>query len=109
MNSEKTIVLEGAVDGASRNDVPRRTCEHECMVSHTFPERCANVSLAFAVSYGDISIFTRSPMLRLMKRLRIFPEKCAKPCIRVHKCDAEHRSWKHHQRHPLARSSSQNS
>jgi len=33
---------------------------------------------ALAVSYGDISIFTRSPIVSRMKRLRIFPEMCAR-------------------------------
>lgn len=32
------------------------------------------VMRALSLSYGDISIFTRSPMTRRMKRLRILPE-----------------------------------
>src|SRR4030095_4728415 len=32
---------------------------------------------AFSISYGDISSFTRSPIVRRIKRLRIFPEICA--------------------------------
>jgi len=32
---------------------------------------------ALSMSYGDIWSFTRSPLVRRMKRLRIFPEMCA--------------------------------
>jgi len=33
---------------------------------------------ALAVSYGDISILTRSPIVRRINLLRIFPEMCAR-------------------------------